>query len=193
MSTESQYYDLLHAYALGCLDLKDLIILNEFLDTGEEYFWQELGEYQNLAALLPSILNIETPGAMLKDKVARKLYSFRNEKRTKQVNNLRGDNRQDNAAVKQAEIPVLKEEKLSSLFTRTRIQIMESELKQDEYKQLSEIDTKAEEQDQIQDRDYEPVLTKERVPGFEDSFLDEAERAGGQSEAAANPVTGEYP
>ena len=85
MSNENQYYDLLHAYALGCLDPKDLNIMNEFLDTGEEFFWEELGEYQNLAALLPSILNIETPGMELKDKVARKLYNLRNEKRTNAV------------------------------------------------------------------------------------------------------------
>ena len=67
------------------------MLLNEYFQTGNDFPWQELGEYQNLAALLPAILNIETPGPELKDKVARKLYRIKNEKRSKKKsgNNIR--------------------------------------------------------------------------------------------------------
>jgi anti-sigma-K factor RskA len=80
---QNEYSDLLFAYAVGCLDKQDLLELNEFFQTGNEFPWQELGEYQNLTALLPAILNMETPGPEIKDKVARKLYRIKNEKYTK--------------------------------------------------------------------------------------------------------------
>jgi len=78
---ESPLYDLLHAYALGCLEKEDIKKIKSYFRSGKEFEWSELGEYQNLGAMLPAILNIETPPAQLKDKVARKLYRMRDEKR----------------------------------------------------------------------------------------------------------------
>ena len=83
MAEQSKNADLLHAFSLGCLDQEELFELKEYFDSGEEYEWQELGEYQNLVALLPSILNMEVPGPQIKDKVARKLYRYRAEKKIK--------------------------------------------------------------------------------------------------------------
>jgi hypothetical protein len=77
----SPFYNLLHAYALGSLNNQDVKELKSYLKSGSEFEWAELGEYQNLAALLPSILNLENPPAKLKDKVARKLYRIRDERR----------------------------------------------------------------------------------------------------------------
>ena len=73
MTVEKEYYELLQAYALGCLDKPDLDKIKSYIDAGGEYPWKELGEFQNLAALFPSILNMEIPSPQLKDKVARKL------------------------------------------------------------------------------------------------------------------------
>ncbi|MDR3625860.1 MAG: anti-sigma factor [Ignavibacteriaceae bacterium] len=85
LQSHNEYSELLFAYSLGCLDKDDLLLLEEYLQAGNEFPWQELGEYQNLVALLPSILNMETPGPELKDKVARKLYRIKNERRTKKA------------------------------------------------------------------------------------------------------------
>jgi hypothetical protein len=74
--------NLLYAYALGCLDRDDFEKLIEHLESSESFPWQELGEYQNLAALLPSFLNVEEPSPGLKDKVARKLYRLKDVKKT---------------------------------------------------------------------------------------------------------------
>ncbi len=73
--------DLLFAYTLGCLDKEDLLKFEDFLKNSDDVPEQQLGEYQNLTALLPTILNIETPSAKAKDKVARKLYRIKDEKR----------------------------------------------------------------------------------------------------------------
>ena len=83
MADKNDYYEFLYAYSLGCLDKDDLINLKNFLDSNEDYYWQELGEFQNLSSLLPSILPIEKPDPEVKDKVARKLYRIRNEIKTK--------------------------------------------------------------------------------------------------------------
>ncbi len=85
MGGENELYGLLSAYALGCLDKGDLVKLKDYLAGGGDYPWQELGEYQNLASLLPSILNMEIPAPQLKDKVARKLYRIKDEKRLKRT------------------------------------------------------------------------------------------------------------
>ncbi len=177
MSAKEQYYDLLHAYALGCLDQKELNILNEFLDTGEEYFWEELGEYQNLTALLPSILNIETPGAELKDKVARSLYKIRNERRTRPVL----EKPIKITIAEQKEVPVLSEERLSSFFSRTRIQMKEEEAEQygtqTPNKSIHEVSSK---QDQV--KDFELVTTKEKLPKLEEKLWEDINKSKLQDE-----------
>lgn len=67
--------EMIQAKALGCLDSKDRKELNEFLNLGGEFPWKDFGEYQNLAALLPIILEIEAPDVSVKDKVAQKIYA----------------------------------------------------------------------------------------------------------------------
>ncbi len=69
--------ELIYASALGCLDDDDLLLLENFLSSGGSLNWKDLGEYQNLVALLPAIIEIENPRKELKDKVARKLYRVR--------------------------------------------------------------------------------------------------------------------
>jgi len=70
--------DLIYAYALGCLEQEEKQKFVEQISS-KEFNIQELGEYQNLASLLPSILTIENPDPQLKDKVAKKLYFLKDE------------------------------------------------------------------------------------------------------------------
>lgn len=83
MTIEKDYQDLISAFAFGCLDVDEQ---SSFLDnlSRDQYFnWYELGEFQNLASLLPSILTIEKPGDDVKAKVAQRLYSYKDEIRAK--------------------------------------------------------------------------------------------------------------
>lgn len=66
--------EMIQAKALGCLEINDRKILDEYINLGGEFPWKEYGEYQNLAALLPIILEIEAPQISVKDKVARRIY-----------------------------------------------------------------------------------------------------------------------
>ena len=83
MPDKNEYYEFLYAYTLGCLDEDDLINLKQYLSSSDDFYWQELGDFQNLSALLPSILSVEKPEPEVKDRVARKLYRIRNEIKAK--------------------------------------------------------------------------------------------------------------
>ncbi len=76
------YASFLHAYSIGCLDKEDQLIVLKHLEARGEFPWQDLGEFQNLSALLPSFLILDEPPANLKEKVARKLYRL-SESKTK--------------------------------------------------------------------------------------------------------------
>ncbi|MCX6150768.1 MAG: anti-sigma factor [Ignavibacteriales bacterium] len=75
---ENNLNDLIHAFAAGCLDDNELRL---FLNHPEsaEFNTVELGELQNVISLLPAILELEYPQLNIKDKVAQKLYKFREE------------------------------------------------------------------------------------------------------------------
>jgi hypothetical protein len=79
--------DLIYAYSLGCLDDGELQLWRENLEAGEEINVKALVEFQNLASLLPSTLKIENPDPELKDNVAKKLYSLKDEMRAQRQKN----------------------------------------------------------------------------------------------------------
>ena len=72
---------LLPAKALGCLDPEDESALDKLMDEDEIFPWEELGQYQNLVALLPTLLDIEHPERTIKDRVAKKLIELEEEKK----------------------------------------------------------------------------------------------------------------
>ena len=59
--TEHPYSGLIQAYTLGCLSKEEIQNLVNYLEEGNEYDWEQLGEYQNLVALLSSFLDVESP------------------------------------------------------------------------------------------------------------------------------------
>lgn len=68
-----QAKDLIQAKALGCLDTDDDSMMIKLMEEDAEFPWQELGQYQNLVAFLPTLLDIETPEQSVKDNIAQKL------------------------------------------------------------------------------------------------------------------------
>lgn len=84
MSDQEKYNAYIHAYALGCLDKDEFIELTEYLEGSSDFNWVELGEFQNLAALLPSFLQLEAAAPSVKNKVAQRLYRLKEEKKLAQ-------------------------------------------------------------------------------------------------------------
>jgi hypothetical protein len=75
--------DLIKAKTLGCLTKDENAELEEYMKSGEDFPWDVLGEYQNLTAMLPILLQLEVPDSELKDNVARKLYKIIEELKAK--------------------------------------------------------------------------------------------------------------
>ncbi|MFI5236618.1 MAG: hypothetical protein ACHQLA_01615 [Ignavibacteriales bacterium] len=75
--------DLIKLEVLGCINEKDSETLRLAKETDLEFPWKDLGDYQNLVALLPSALTLEFPAGEVKDKVAMKLYNIRDEIKAK--------------------------------------------------------------------------------------------------------------
>ena len=71
--------DLIYAYSLGCLDHEEQQLVIDYLNNDEPVKLPILGEFQNLTALLPSILTKENPDPQLKDIVAKRLYHLNDE------------------------------------------------------------------------------------------------------------------
>jgi len=74
---KSRSTELIILEVLGCLDEKDRKILQVMKETDENFPWKVLAEYQNLSALLPSILKIENlPSSRTKEIMVKKLHSL---------------------------------------------------------------------------------------------------------------------
>src|SRR5512139_3621193 len=71
---EKKSIELIILEVLGCLDSDDRYDFQSRKQTDENFPWKALGEFQNLSALLPSILNIsELPSAAAKERMINKL------------------------------------------------------------------------------------------------------------------------
>jgi len=75
--------DLIKLEVLGCLTEQDKEKLQAMKDGGEEFPWKELGDYQNLIAILPVTLELKYPARDLKDKTATMLFNMRDQIKAK--------------------------------------------------------------------------------------------------------------
>ncbi|MBE0538878.1 MAG: hypothetical protein IH620_04135, partial [Ignavibacterium sp.] len=85
MIDEQKIIGMLQAKALGCLDPEDDKEMQDFINEGHQFPWDELGKFQNIASLLPMALNLELPNSELKDRVALKLIKLSEQLRTNKI------------------------------------------------------------------------------------------------------------
>ena len=71
------------AFAVGCMDKDNFVQFKEYMNEGGDLPKDELGELQNIIAMIPIILDLETPDPGLKDNVAKKLIGMKDEIKTK--------------------------------------------------------------------------------------------------------------
>ena len=118
MSDKDAKYDLMYAYALGCLDDNQVLNFKELTVSDDNFAWDELGEFQNLAALMASILTVEIPKPEVKEKVAQKLYSLKNEgvQPSEQSTDVNKENETFDNIDEFVDEPVIDEPKESSIF-----------------------------------------------------------------------------
>jgi RNA polymerase sigma-70 factor (ECF subfamily) len=72
-------YEMISAFALGCMDAANFIQFKKYVESGGYLPPKELGELQNVVSLIPTVLELDIPDPKLKDNVAKKLLSFKDE------------------------------------------------------------------------------------------------------------------
>ena len=85
MIDEHKIIGMLQAKALGCLDAEENKELQNFVDAGHVFPWDELGSYQNAVSLLPLALQLDLPDPELKDRVALKLIKLSEQLRINKI------------------------------------------------------------------------------------------------------------
>ena len=85
MIDEQKIIGLLQAKALGCLNPEDEKLLQDFIDGGHVFPWDELGAFQSIATFLPLSLALEIPDPSLKDKVALRLIKLTEEIKAQKI------------------------------------------------------------------------------------------------------------
>jgi hypothetical protein len=180
----NEFHNQLQAYALGCLDKTDFNNLRNYIHSGKDYSWQELGEYQNLAALLPSILNMEMPAPGIKDNVARKLYRIQDEMRARKSGDLSSLKQPAPLPVAEEQLPeepaeetVQEEENSPELVYQTDSDLQEAEEKEIPVKEVDEYPPNPEQQPEEyrheaeQEQEAEiPLEEKPEINSPEDEF-----------------------
>lgn len=81
--SEQKFREMIYAFSAGCLDKDERVDFLEYLKSGQRVPENELGELQNVVALLPAVLEIEVPQPHVKDMVAKRLYRMREELKLK--------------------------------------------------------------------------------------------------------------
>ena len=76
---EKAIHEMISAFAAGCIDRNNFVNFKDYIDNGGELPYRELGEMQNLMALIPLILEREKPDPKLKEILANKMMGMQNE------------------------------------------------------------------------------------------------------------------
>lgn len=71
--------EMISAFAAGCMDKENYLNFVKYIRGGGELPYKELGKLQTLSAMLPVILDQETPPAALKNRVAKSLIQMQDE------------------------------------------------------------------------------------------------------------------
>lgn len=68
-TANKEILDLIKVEALGCLSSKEKVILNKMRESESDFLWKELGEYQNLTALLSVVIPLQNPVSVLSEQI----------------------------------------------------------------------------------------------------------------------------
>ncbi len=79
-------HEMVAAYAVGCMDKQNFVQFKDYIQEGGELPDGELGELQNIIAMIPVILDLEKPHPAIKDMVAKKLIGIKDEIKAKIIN-----------------------------------------------------------------------------------------------------------
>ncbi|MCX7874951.1 MAG: anti-sigma factor [Melioribacteraceae bacterium] len=79
-------HEMIAAFSVGCMDKQNFVQFKEYMQQDGDLPEGEMGELQNIVAMIPIILDIEIPHPSIKDKVAKRLIEIKDEIKAKIIN-----------------------------------------------------------------------------------------------------------
>ena len=76
---ENSTEEIICAFAAGCMDNNNFVHLKEYIRENKDLPYEDLGELQNIMAMVPIILEIEAPNPEIKKRVAKELITVTEE------------------------------------------------------------------------------------------------------------------
>ncbi len=80
---DNEIYEIISAFVLGCMDKEDYNRFKNYHDNQGSLPLKIFGEFQNIVALIPTMMEISYPDSKLKDAVAKNILSYQEEIKTK--------------------------------------------------------------------------------------------------------------
>ncbi len=84
-SIKNEIVEQIYPFALGCLSYEEQLNTFNRFKASEPFPWKLLAEYQNLAALLPVILDPEKPAEAVDEKILSRIYELKNIKKEDKI------------------------------------------------------------------------------------------------------------
>lgn len=81
--------EMICAFALGCMDEENYKQFKLYVENKGELPQNELGDLQNIVALIPTVINLETPSEELKNELGKRLISIQKDIKNNVVENRR--------------------------------------------------------------------------------------------------------
>ncbi len=75
--------EMIAGFAAGCMDKDNFVQFKDYVVAGGELPQNELGDLQNIISMIPVILDLEQPDPSIKDSIAKKLISLKDEIKTR--------------------------------------------------------------------------------------------------------------
>ncbi|OGU77123.1 MAG: hypothetical protein A2V93_07115 [Ignavibacteria bacterium RBG_16_34_14] len=82
-TVKNETVEMIYPFVLGCQSNEEQIKTYNIFKASEPFPWKMLGEYQNLVALLPVILDLEKPSEEVKEKTLNRIKDLRSEDKIK--------------------------------------------------------------------------------------------------------------
>lgn len=167
-NVKNETIEMIYPYTLGSLSNEEQIKTYKRFKSSEPFPWKLLGEYQNLAALLPVILDLENPTEDAEEKILNRIYhlkSLRSQDKTKSF------------------------EQVSSASSRFEIPGEEGNISKEKFEKVEKLDAEAlqhltEDEEVVNERkvknktdDFEPVVPfKPEIEERESDYFIEPKR-----------------
>ncbi len=157
-------HEMIAAFSVGCMDKQNFVQFKEYMQQDGDLPSGEMGELQNIVAMIPIILDIEKPHPSIKDKVAKRLIEIKDEIKAKIIN----ERKSSSTFSKTFTAPIDEQENVSFKSTKTSTQSFSPRLTNIN---LSQTKTSKDDFAEYLEKRKTKIQTKEQTTSINQEFI----------------------